>query len=816
MATQHLENKTSSPLKTKWGPVKFGIGFCVVMLPILLYVRSQQAQPPQISALVQNPLNEREVSFINADYLTLDALIAKFEPLSKAMLVTCKNVQKNVDDTERRLCQADPHLAAALKDPRGTPFAGPNFKSTLDLEKDTIKLVDILIEDYLTHTKDLPEKRDLLVPILKLTMVQVWTGRTATELSKLQEHDEVNADPLLCYCIARASTSDELFLASIEKGARVLSNRPTDPLLNLLMSVNRLQKRQSLSSEVLAKELIISLDAIKEAIRCHADNEFMLLAIYPRIQALLDHYNCFVRIELAQELQQLKNPACPEWVLQGVCSSVCDFFASKYRGTSYISQVPPDQLMKFEKFAATHATHLLRAWSLQPGAISFHSSLIRLELRAGNTGRTVENWLRHSLAIRLVDPDTVDAFTRTCEPRWGGSLSKFLWFSDKCADCLDAESELGILAWFPLYHWCIERGFAEDLSEPTAEGIAVKMIKFLKARRDDETYPKMFGKRSATITRILWDAGRLDELHWFLKRYHDTFSHQDLNEFLLDKNVVTQVSNAANGEGLACWSVIHANLLTNSIHLNSEALAIVSLALEDAQAIQEMDEQKDSKRALETCWKLFDWAELFHSGQTVHLGFEGDGLGWLKSTEYKILNEQSIELTGQVDDAENRILPMLRFPPPYSVEADFHMTDGVRDITGLALQAGATGRKCSVGVGVELRFMPSISRVAMDRLPHNGRSDEAYQEVGIRVITAKLRLELRDRQARGFLDDNSFSEYLANFDTFGLVGIGRQSLARGAKTGSGQLVYRVSNVRIVRLDTEELSRTNSPSSNAIH
>lgn len=799
----NTEQSNPAPNRTRWGWVKFGIGICAIMLPILIFSRTNRESGDQSNAMEHTALSEKQFGFIDANYLSLDDLKARFEPISKVVLASCTNVQRNVDETERRLCRSDPHLAAALKDPKQTPFANPNPKTTVDLNLDRDKLADILIDDYLENTNDLPERGELLVPIMRLTMVQGWTGKPTTELAKLREFEQVNADPLLYYCIARASDTDEVFLEACEKGAKALTDRPTNPFLHLLMSVNRLQKFGTLSPEALSKELILSVNVVGDAVQHYADNEFMLLAIYPRIQSLLNQYNGYARIELARELYQQKNPSCPEWILQAVCSSVNQFIASEYRGGTYISEVPPDKLMKFEKFSTNQATHLLRAWALQPNAISFLPLLIKLETRAGTTGRPTETWLRHSLALRLDYSDTVDAYTYACEPRWGGSLEQFLWFSEKCSECLDVESELGFLAWYPLYQWCVERGFAGNLSEPTAARIAVKMIDFLKTNRDNLPHPKVLGKRSAMITRILWDAGRLAELYWFLTRYSDSFTSEDLSEFLLDKKLVMQVSEAANEDGLACWSIIHSELLVNSIRLNNERLAIVRLALEDADLLHEVDQRTVFKELLETCWRLFNWAEQFHSGQTVRLGFEGDGLGWLKSTQYRILDEQSIEMRSQVDESKDRIMPMLRFPPPYAIEAEFEATQESMDYYGVAIQAGAFGHRCSVGVGVEIRFMPAMSRVAMDRLPDNYRSGQDYRAARVAFPTTnKLRLELRDRQAKGFLGNQAFPDFIADFETFGLVGIGRPSASRIKDTFGGHVTYRISNVRIERLETE--------------
>ncbi len=804
------------PPKTRWWLVILGALVFVVLLPVVLNLRKAQKKIDLIQKPI--PVNQDDPYYqrylaLQEERLPIADNEKRFEKLSKSAREACKNVVAAVETTEKLRCQNDPHLAAAIDDPYGTSFVGPNPVLKAKKRDEAKKIAELLIADYRKNSHDESELQNQLVGPMTTAIINGLADDLQSGLDEMQSFQGQSNDPLYYYCLGRVENDTQRYNKAIEDGSKALENRPTDSILQLLLSVNRLYYTEVVAGEIRADELMLAIRRIVAAVEQYADDKEMLRFVYFRIDGLLDHLTTWGKIEVLDQLSQLKKPECPEWIFQGVCSKIAESFASHYRGADYISMVADDDLEKFGQYSEIQALHLQKAWTLEPDEIAFYPDLIWLQTRSGSTQRSSDIWYRHSLATELSFDDSFEVFSTDCQPRWGGSCEKLLWLAEKSADAFAVDSELGFSSWYPIYTYINEKGFTGKLDDPAALKVALQYVHYLQGYSQQEVHARVFGNRGTAIARILWESNQLNELRWLLKKYDSVIADSSMTIYRMNKQFVIDVCNAAEGEGADCWQTIQAELLTNSTELDNAKLARIKLAIDEAGAL---DVDGKYVRALEHTRQLFEWATQFHAGESVAMSFKNNGAGWLMHPTFSISESSAMEMRCKNNEKLPFAMAMIQFPMPYSFEASVQFDTTTADPYGLALQCGIVLAPRAEQNGVEVRYCPGVGNspgvgnAHMDVTPENQifRPTENFVYIDSIKSPHVLRIDMRPTKATGFVDAEPIGSVRDYFSNEGNVGFARYNMLNFSEHPE-DLVYRIDSVKIKRLDDLETDESES-------
>jgi len=801
------EPNTHSPPapKSRSSVVIGGLLICAILLPLMIYYRMQPKVGGDIEIETVNELDPRVRFYSEAEPPWEAGMKADFKKLSSQLLAKCDNIEDQVDEAERRRCLADPHLAASINEPYSTPFVGPNSRLPATLTAERLQVVDLLIKDYEKNSLDKPDLKAKLIPLMRATLLAFWKDWRRQGYEELSQVDMEKPDPLFCYCLIKSANEQDVFMRSIERAKSAIPMRPTHPFLRFAVSVNG----KDANEEIPVDQKILMVDAVVDFVSHHQDDKALLSIMFSEIKSMTSRSNSYISLDLAVRLNALKSPACPEWILQYLFSSMNERIVNRYRGTEYISNVTAENLKVFEEYSEIQAKHLLRAWVLAPDQIALYQDLIWAEGRSGETHRSKEVWLRHALATQVDCAEVVDQYVNLLMPRWGGTESKMFWLADKCSEAIGVEAELPFYFWYPIKTWCVDNGYQANAGLPTPLKATLRIVEFLKKQPEDYRHPLINGAREAMMIRILWDAGQLAELNWLLDRYSSAIGGWKTIVHSLDLTFIEQVCHAAAQEDASdCWAVIHSQLLLDSRTLNSEGLDRVRMAIDEAESYAT---EEKSKAALVSCRKLYGWAKSYYDGQETLLDFDEHMSGWMVVARHQRFNIDSadgsppaVELTSYSASKVCVLKPLLRFQPPYKFEATVLFKSGGPDQYGLALQAGPSGFYSSDCKGVELRFNPIRGHVAFDRLPVE------KGDYGLKIVSLtdtqkahRLRLDVLTNRAIAFLDDKEIATYDSPLETHGIVQFGREIGWNfgGAANPTDTVTFALSDVKITRIGT---------------
>jgi hypothetical protein len=665
--------------------------------------------------------------------------------------------------------------------------------------------VDVLLNDYEKNSLDPPDLRTKLIPLMRRTLTACWRYETSEGYEDLVKLDSQNPDPLYSYCLMKATSDYRLIIQIFEKAKLATPTRPTHPLLRCL--INSSAKKSN--GDIPVDQQVIIVESFVDFVSHQQEDQANLSLLFASVKSMIDRSNAYVAIDLASQLDALKSPSCPEWIMQYFMSSINKKVASYYRGSDFIDKVPLEDLKRFEKASETASKHLLRAWTLAPNEISLYEDLINLEARSGVTNRPNEVWLRHALATKIDCNLAFSQYVWFLQPRWGGTEAKMFWLADKCSEAIGVEGDLPFYYSDPLRVWCEDNAYHESMNRPSVLKSTLRIVEYLQKKPEDYRHPMIYGECAAMMIRVLWDAGHLSELKWILDRYSSALGGWRMVPHSLELSLIESVCHAASQEGaFGCWEAIHSELLLDNRNLDSDGFERLRLALEEAETYSNDDR---SKFALTSCQKLYGWAKSYHDGKETVLDFDENMLGWMVAGKYQRFDTENndpnapkmgVDIGVSFGSRSSVLKPLIRFSPPYTIEADVQLRGSNIDQMGLALQAGPFHIYSSDCRGMELRISPLFGLVTFDETPLPPNINQRKTaSLTAPEMPHRLRLDIELDRAAAFLDNKEIGTYEVPVETHGVIQFGRDT-AWGypeTKSAPGTLItFGISNVKITR------------------
>ncbi len=737
--------------------------------------------------------------YANAQPATTEIVTPEFKALLVKLEKDLAGLEGDVDRCEQTRCQADPHLAKALKDFENTPFAGPHPRLASTVQLEARGLIPLLVEDYKTNARDSKELKAKLIGPIQSTLEDYWGGEAVEQMETIQELAANPLDPLIYYLRMLQGNPDDDGLQLTLEAYQSLGRRTCHPLLRAIICCKLSRMRNKLSIEQYVDAVMGATEAIADVFQKHQSNLAMLQFTFGLLSGLEVQLKGAGQIAVALELAKRQSPECPRWVVHYAASMVYSSMADHYRGTNFMSGVSKSQMTLFEEYADLETKHLLRAWTQAPVLPSLTTALMRIETRAGSTNRSADAWFRHVLSEQLDYSFALDVYTQHCRPRWGGSDEKLFWLAGKLAQCSDIEgdSDAPFYYWWPLNQYCIDHSYSASLADAAPLHATLKIVELLKKRIEATPHPRMSGPRTAMVIRVLWEAKLLSELRWFLDHYRGTIQSEDLAIHRLHLDLVDDVCHAAQGEGAGSWQTICEDLLVDSRGLTDDKLANLEVALEYA---EELAVDQPSKRAARVSRRLLEWTQAFRRGDEVSLSFDEQAEGWLSSIPLKIIDSQTVEFECPANSISFFMTPMIRLDAPYHFKAVVQATIPGDDIYGLALQAGPHGSQDLETVGMELRFVPAIGLILWDSHPRNQGIQNAKRFQANPGMAHAMAIEIDDHVSRGLLGGQEVANRNGLLSSLGIVQLGRSARYLPPQPqADAPLGFRISNVKIKRL-----------------
>ncbi len=152
-----------------------GICFVVALLPVVVWLQIRSAQlsalqnaPSDADLLTPGFRNDpRHVLFWDDHPATEEIVTPAFTEIMSQLDADLVHIQPDdIERTETKLCEADPHLAKALSDLQATPLAGPNPRVQTHVNADNTMIIPLFIDDYRANSKDSAELQGKLIPAI--------------------------------------------------------------------------------------------------------------------------------------------------------------------------------------------------------------------------------------------------------------------------------------------------------------------------------------------------------------------------------------------------------------------------------------------------------------------------------------------------------------------------------------------------------------------------------------------------------------------------------------------------------------------------
>ncbi|TWU60236.1 hypothetical protein Poly51_05110 [Rubripirellula tenax] len=811
-------------------------------------IEYQPAGPPPEYAKYMPGLQPPSEAFASAEMMRiLDRLSAD-----------CVDILADVDRTEARVRAADPHLDQALADPYTTPFIGPNAFTYSDLLRGCKPMTDAMIgelaADRSSSNRVPPHVTEALDRILFATVSR--SEYDSEDFVVLQEaRDSGVNDPLVLACLLRNLPEND---DSFHEVARALFAHRKDRTMSIPTTAFVYHSFRLTRGSV---EPIEYAEAVSEyspfAVRLWewietTKPEYPIVSFqFTETYNLLSATNSPAAVDLLIELDRCQNPAVAPELRHLLVSLILTNIAATYRGTKYINETDPERLDQFGDFAKRSADHLLKAWSIEPRHTILPAKLGALQYWSGTTPRSDDEWFRHSLATAVDNKLAWETSRSAMKTKWGGSPEKQLWFAEMC---VGGEKMIGSVFFKysdALYTRIHEAACTERLGQNARiRKVAKTVVDRLQAFSMADAHPEVRESSLPPIVATLWQAGDFDDLNWLLSVYGDRISSNAMHFFNAHTEEIKQFSiQVVQSEREDSWLDIHDALHATYEPLDDARLGRLDMAIEEAR--QEVTENSELSKSLARYQRrssrlrtLNDGEEIVLTEQDLRDCFE---IGYYAEFNYGTTlpsaNADASEPSNEVADDSS---PSDSIPSDVSAEAvetiasgfvEFQVSATVRqavlliplaldpplrlsavielipvekglvgDPYGVSLLVGATSGAAYATDkrGPILTVQPGFRRFMQDELPEvtweEGKGNFRLLTRAKPSIRSELRIDAFPDGYRTFIDGKQFTEVSVPLQTDHLVQIGRYSNARRSPVSQEIVKYRMSDVRLKKLD----------------
>ncbi|MGV3484030.1 MAG: hypothetical protein ACO1RT_06415 [Planctomycetaceae bacterium] len=788
----------------------------------------------------------------------------------------CADIDDEVERTEAKLRAADPHLDQAIKDPIETPFVGPHSKSFSESLSKCRPLTEAIVDDFVENSdarfRGLGGLESALRSVLYCVVSR--TKVPSADLASLQTFFRGGAnDPLISACLVRSldQSSDDFTPAAMalfeQRKARPLSlHAKAFVYCSFPHAKDTLNAAEPLHFAEVTAEAPEVFGDLWQSVSSEKPDLPVEIFFFVETYNTLITFNGNGVVDLLLELDKRTTPSVPASIKHFVAARILRSIAGAYRGTAFISDTSPTDLEKFDSFAARSTKHLLKTWTMAPYHSVLAAMLMDLEMRAGTTPRSFDQWFRHSLACASDSKLAFANYHTALETKWGGSAERQLWFAEKCALHEPLDAGLFFRTGAALYTRIWEHAFTEKMgSDLRMVRLAKTYVRQLKTFSRSEKIPDVGSGELVPVIAILWQAGQFEDLDWLLTLYFDAVNCESLHAFRLHRDEVKDFSRQAAGNLSSCWREIHAYTQGDTARLTVADLDRLDLAL--AEAREQVLDSPELARLVAGYHRRSQILRGLLAGEEI-LFSEQDLRGWYlnyRSTDFRFGTTQLVaevketpgdgnpadtsndpmdpsasasvdaandlvvdspasevgycEISTWANVSDARLMLPVRVDPPFRLSADMEVLldpDGTAfDPYGVSLLAGPA---CGPAMFSDLRgpiFTVShgFNAILRDYLPAVTwvQGSETYRASSLNrpFRKANLRMEVFADGYRNYFDNKLWEQVDVGLNTAGVIQIGRYTNAGFSGIAKTKIEYRLSNVRLQKLSNQSVRDSKS-------
>ncbi len=450
------------------------------------------------------------------------ALFERFEP-------ELQSLDEDVKRSIRQLCEDDPHLTVSLRNPRSAPLLGDAAPRTLSqrLARKSV-IVDYLMEDL--------EKRNRWQkdPTLRLSEQEIQYVRSfyyhsfcldrypAASTQPMQDAYERGVrDPLLLTAMLWShGKADDHAATLYVQSYNSLSNRECCQYLQAMVGSSWPYLRGEVDSKTLIDAQIATREFLIDAAREHAGQDVFQSNLYSYVVRHFESSNAYGKQQWIARLIDLPPDQFPRWITHYLCYDWTRQIAEKHRGANYIRDVPKPDLEAFHHFGKLAASHLVKAWTLNPKSPHLACQLMRLSNWTSETPLSCSEWFRIGFSNECDWSYLFAEYAVTLLPQWGGSRAEILELASLIGDTAEKLETTGngsIQTPLPLYAAnALTQLYERIEQEPSSDNLQrlkpiLQLVGYLKAH--PEIGDSFFNDtRALIVARVLWEWSQLDAL----------------------------------------------------------------------------------------------------------------------------------------------------------------------------------------------------------------------------------------------------------------------------------------------------------------
>jgi tetratricopeptide (TPR) repeat protein len=360
------------------------------------------------------------------------------------------------------------------------------------------------------------------------------------------------------------------------------------------------------------------------------------------------------------------------------------------RGDGYANAVTRDGWKKFEELMPRAARHFRRAWFLRPTLPYAAQRMIMVTRAGGDDSWLPEDWFHASVVAQFDYHDAYESFMFILMPRWGGSHQRIANFAKECIATGRWYTSVPNEAAEALRLIAIDDEAGElPGKNPAAAQIAAAYIDgFATAKEKGEVRPDDFADMLSRMTAILVQAGSFPQA----QKGFDIGPENNDGWWNIDRRVGYRysmgLSHAITGPAEESVKPVHEFLTREAVEAPSVAdVEEMQKRLGEAKA---GDSNPKSAQFYEIAGEMLAQLKTYAAGEWVDLTFGPNLTLWTaRAAGYDQIDAKTLRLTGS-QYYQMQMRPLVRFAPPYMVEAEIKVVSNGDTRPGVVIGSSAT------------------------------------------------------------------------------------------------------------------------------
>ncbi|MBX3440930.1 MAG: tetratricopeptide repeat protein [Planctomyces sp.] len=377
-----------------------------------------------------------------------------------------------------------------------------------------------------------------------------------------------------------------------------------------------------------------------------------------------------------QELLQacVATPGTDPWALHLLAARWYVESGWNARGTGYVDSVRPEAWATFYSALNAAERHATSAWVLHPEFPQPATLLIRIAMGQQEPEWEPEQWFHEAVLAQCDHEEAYRALFWAKMPRWGGTHEEILNIGRSCAESGRYDTAIPKQAMVAIRH--VRTDLPQDLPlglvQPIA-GVARKLVEGYLAADPATRIP--MARDLTDATSILIQAEEFD----VARRMFENSNFSEIAR-LWPSDTRTQ-PEYCRAVCFAMDTPNRDNMLT--VH---RLLTLPQRQLPERQDLAELREMLASERTKNarpeaqeyyaTADRMLEMLDRYVAGDWVELTFDRLLSNWIvRAAEFDVLDERSVRLGAADHNLVVYIEPLLRFAPPFDVEAELSLPE---------------------------------------------------------------------------------------------------------------------------------------------